>query len=672
MKNMKKWMLCIILLLCMAGCEKKEVQTGGGTNVTEEDLTLIYEGTETNEIWNKTVDENGVLYVASYDWQEAALCISVYDSNGICLEKKLLGASSGSVKVLESGNGVLYLVVPESGCSNVLYEINTTTWEARRVYDFYEFQQVEQVVQMGEELYVFGELKNPPLKQYSQYSRDRNYTYSGETVVKLSPAEAVPTLEEVAIDFPISIFAVSEDVLGVYCYTEENGFVLCEYKQGELEQKRQLMEASYSKFRSCGEGFLYVKSEGRVCYGTMDEEAETELLVSSEWGGFGDLWMCYQNGFFYSTKRGQAIKRVPMDTILKENKTLQFLSSSWIDEWDVPSGCGYQMNKLVLDAEAFALKVLAQDTDFDLYLLSSRESTSYNLKKNGAFYPLNEVEGVQEYLDACFPYVKETATNEEGDIWMLPVALEIPGLVINKKFCEKNGVDFTQMNMAEFMDLTAEAREVDTDYVGMSSLVFREVLFGQYMSKYDTFDNALFREFATKFKETKAKNWSNTFQVGGDARNIIANGKTNIPDFYYSSIIYRSNMEPYFGALGKSTLLGVVPVPTIEKDIPNVGTMTFMMVNPQSENLEDTLQYISAYAKYALKKENSFILADESTYMDTPFAKDCYALYANGGIYFEMEDEIYLDTFTEYINGEIELEEMITEIERRRKVYLGE
>ena len=247
--------------------------------------------------------------------------------------------------------------------------------------------------------------------------------------------------------------------------------------------------------------------------------------------------MCYKDGFFYSTECGQAIKRVPMDTILKENKTLQFLSSSWIDEWDVPSGCGYQMKKLVLDAEAFALKVLAQDTDFDLYLLSSRESTSYNLKENGAFYPLNEVEGVQEYLDACFPYVKETATNEEGDIWMLPVALEIPGLVYNKKFCAENGVDFTQMNMAEFMDLTAEAREEDTDYVGMSSLVFREVLFGQYMSKYDTFDTALFREFATKFKETKAKNWSNTFHVGGDARNIIANGKTNIPDFYYSSII---------------------------------------------------------------------------------------------------------------------------------------
>ena len=60
--------------------------------------------------------------------------------------------------------------------------------------------------------------------------------------------------------------------------------------------------------------------------------------------------MCYKDGFFYSTECGQSIKRVPMDTILKENKTLQFLSSSWIDEWDVPSGCGYQMKKLVLDA----------------------------------------------------------------------------------------------------------------------------------------------------------------------------------------------------------------------------------------------------------------------------------------------------------------------------------
>lgn len=119
-------------------------------------------------------------------------------------------------------------------------------------------------------------------KQYSQYSRDRSYTYSGETIVKLFPDEAVPTLEEVEIDFPISIFALGEDVLGVYCYTEENGFVLCEYKSGELEQKRQLMETTYSEFTGCGEGFLYVKSEGRVCYATMDEDAETELLVSSE------------------------------------------------------------------------------------------------------------------------------------------------------------------------------------------------------------------------------------------------------------------------------------------------------------------------------------------------------------------------------------------------------
>ena len=45
------------------------------------------------------------------------------------------------------------------------------------------------------------------------------------------------------------------------------------------------------------------------------------------------------------------------------------------------------------------------------------------------------------------------------------------------------------------------------------------------------------------------------------------------------------------------------------------------------------------------------MLADETTYTDTPFTKDCYEVYAN---------------------EETALEDMIAEMERRRKVYVGE
>ena len=132
------------------------------------------------------------------------------------------------------------------------------------------------------------------------------------------------------------------------------------------------------------------------------------------------------------------------------------------------------------------------------------------------------------------------------------------------------------------------------------------------------------------------------------------------------------DLNLYKEALGDLDVLGMTGVPKMEEGIPNVGTLTFMMVNPQSENLEDALQYISDFSKYILKQKDSFLLADETTYTDTPFIKDCYELYANGAIQFEMDFSIYVDQLYAYANGEMTLEDMVAEMERRRKVYVGE
>ena len=66
------------------------------------------------------------------------------------------------------------------------------------------------------------------------------------------------------------------------------------------------------------------------------------------------------------------------------------------------------------------------------------------------------------------------------------------------------------------------------------------------------------------------------------------------------------------------------------------------------------------------------MLADRSTYSDTPFMQECYDLFANGAVYFKMDEEVYTDLFDRYVTGEIELEDMIAEIERRRLMYLKE
>jgi len=64
------------------------------------------------------------------------------------------------------------------------------------------------------------------------------------------------------------------------------------------------------------------------------------------------------------------------------------------------------MEKRVVTDQELALKVLAQDKDFDMFLMSSRSPSSDTVRKNGVFYPLKE----------------------DGDIWMVPVMLAVSEL----------------------------------------------------------------------------------------------------------------------------------------------------------------------------------------------------------------------------------------------------
>ena len=658
----KVFVLCLLLACMLAGCGKGE-QTSNLQQQEEEMYPYAedFSYADTVNCSAITADANGLLYTATYGSNTQK--IRVYDLDGNCVEEKVLGASTGDAKLLEAGEGALYLLVPELDCLNVLYEVDTTTWQARKLYSFYEYGYMQNLVRIGDYVYVFGRLLNAERKEYEQYSEEYLYTYDGETIGRLSVSAEIPELELLPLDFPKDIFSTANNTLGVYGYTEDRGYVIMEYmpETGEVKVVTQKDRGNYICFEQCEQGYLFEKSQ-RLVYGTMDG-AEAEVL--GEEIHFSRI--IYNAGFVFFKNYQEEVQRIYVKGELKDNKTIQFLSSAWISGFDMPYGCGYKMEQMTLDAEAFALKVLAQDRDFDVYLLSSREGTSYNLKKNGAFYPLNEIEGVQEYLDACFPYVKEAAINEDGEIWMIPVALAIPGLVYNKEYCAEQGVDFTQMDLAEFIDFTERVAEEDSDQIFISHLMLREQLFGQYLQNYDTFDTQLLREYAEHFK--KGKSWGFQTLIFKHMNEIP---KKTVSDFYYNYIVYQWDLHDYKDKLGDLDIMGLAGVPKMEEGMANTGTLTFLMVNPQSENLEDVLQYVSDFSKYMLKKKDSLMLADETTYTDTPFMKDCYNLYANGAIQFEMDFSIYVDPFYEYANGETELEDMIAEIERRRNVYVGE
>ena len=660
---MKKVTLLFLLFVCMLGGCGKEEQLSDKQQDEMQPYAEPFYYADTVNCSAITADVNGLLYTATYG--DSTQEINVYNLDGTCVEQMILGTSTGSASLLEAGEGALYLIAPELDCMYVLYEIDTATWQAKKLYSFYGYAYINNLVRIGDYVYIMGSLENPEQKEYELYSSDTFFNYNGEVIGRLSVTAEIPELELLPIEFPKDIFSTTNNTLGVYGYTEDRGYVIMEYipETKEVKEVVQKDGANYDLFEQCEEGYLFEQND-RLIYGAMDgSTVEAEVLNED----FRSTRIIYNGGFMFLKNYQEDIKRIYVKGELKDNKTIQFLSSAWISETDVPYGCGYKMEQMALDAESFALKVLAQDKDFDVYLLSSREGTSYNLKKNGAFYPLNEIEGVQEYLDACFPYVKEAATNEDGEVWMIPVALAMPGLVYNKEYCAEQGVDFTQMDLAEFIDFTERVKSEYSNQTSISHLALREQIFGQYLQRYDTFDTPLLRDYAEQFK--KGKSWvfnKFIFELEPKLKN------RTVSDFYYDYIIYQWDLHTYKEALGDWDALGMVGIPKMEEGMANVGTLTFLMVNPQSENLEDALQYISDFSKYMLKQKDSFMLADETTYTDTPFTKDCYEVYANGAIQFEMDFSIYVDQLYAYANGEMTLEDMVAEMERRRKVYVGE
>jgi len=384
------------------------------------------------------------------------------------------------------------------------------------------------------------------------------------------------------------------------------------------------------------------------------------------------LWApaVYRKGFvFYIDSADKdGVERVCVEKLLQKDTALRVLKLR--DNQDTPYECGYLTETIKLDSEAFALKVLAQDADFDVLLLNTRNVSSYNIKENGAFYSLNKVEGVQEYLDACFPYIKDLATDEDGNIWMIPVAPAVYGMIYNREFCAENNVDFSAMDWAEFMELTAEIRKEDEELFYASIYMLKEQFLAQYLSKYNTFDTEEFRAGARQFREIVAEQgeWGIHLKFFNEIRN-----QGQIPEFYYEYIVSTGTINVYYDKLGvESARLGVSGLPKLSDGIGNVGTIAFMAVNPKSDNLETALDYISDFARYMVTKQNSFILEDKSMYDNTPFIMDAYETYANAEVYFMMDTEVYWNDFDSYLNGELELEEMIAEIERKYKLYVGE
>lgn len=673
MRKVKWFLLVCCLSVFFTGCQnekEKEKEKEEVLQVSHEDFSYI--GTEHADAI--TVDENGMLYTIRSEMPEfeptvdseavipqAMHELCMYDLNGECVKKVNFELGNSSIQDLVIEDNVLYFIL---GCENQLklVSVDMRTEQVKELFVLTGYEKISELAWAGDYLYMIGKYKNVENKDYELHPDVMHYIYSNEKIGRINPLADEIKLEVMNVDFPISIFETGKDTLVIYRYTEENGFGFLEFdaQAGALSEAGWKNTATPINIVSgCENGYVFVRGE-HLYHGLYDG---TDAQISPEKFSIrrtGD----YVKGFLFCLDEG--VKRICVTDIMQENAAIRVLMSD--NTQNLPYGCGFRMERNSLSGEEFSLKVLALDTDYDLYGLSTREYCAYNLYKNGVFYSLNKVDGVEEYLDACFPYIKELAYNEDGDIWMIPVELAVPTILYNRNLCAENQVDISDMDYMKFLSFTEEIEKIQPEKTSISFLVVVEELFAQYLSENDNFDTEVFRQYAEKLHDIYQSqgSWSFDFFMGREIR------AGRIPEAYYEYNIYNDTLYDYAENLKESDIIGAMGVPKLSEQVSNIGTLTFIAVNPESENLEATLDYISAYAKYMLAKKDSLLLADKDMYTDTSFMEECYQVYANGSVRFAIDTEVYLETFIDYLFGELDLESAIAEMERRRKLYMEE
>lgn len=595
--------------------------------------------------------------------------IIVFDGNGVSTEEYVFDESLAPLNLTLADDGSFYYTVPrwlEDGEKQVLMRYQKNEKSAEQVLVFEDCTRVKKIEIAGDTLFALGLYPRTLIRTDSE-----TYTDSGEQLMmyNLKTLEYSVVCPDGIIDFSMStdgsLLIYACDDRGYYFTTYD--FVVDHFTERVYKDHGML-----SGICAC-DNVRYIAYGGNIPSGAAVGEPSSEGMIplfdkdTHVWG------RCrISNNKFYSLAN-EGVWLTDISSALSKRLDDKIRIAMGEYNYASPSVKGFAAEELIVDYDQFALTVLSLDKAYDIFLADSRQDFAAQIRDKGAFYPLNDVPGVSEYLDACFPFVKEAATNADGDIWMLPLTIDATYIVYNEKICREAGIDFSgEMNAEEFVDLVlSEYEKGSTNYFFPSGIYYYEKLLSDYIIEYQRFDTPEFRSLAALIKEKIVKK-ADAFSMGFDFYESGDHTKQSFGLDWGASLsqLYESDMKENARA---------VNTPTFTGSGKNIVSTDFICINPYSENLDRVLDFVSAYAKNALSKldvtdkvcENIMFTASP-IYAKNQLFQDIHNIHENGVMRFAYPYEIYGAAFDDYLDDKISLEEFIKEADRKLSMYLNE
>lgn len=362
-------------------------------------------------------------------------------------------------------------------------------------------------------------------------------------------------------------------------------------------------------------------------------------------------------------------------------------------ELSVTEWAGYHIDLEVIDWEELALKVLAEDRDYDFVVLNTTMAETVALRNAMAYLPISE-EIIANYWAECWPCVREGASYN-GDIWMLPLEIYARGLIYSEQNLKKYGLSMetikTMPELCEAAKVLHEGGEAGWySLQPMQNHLLQEYLWQQEAENMN-FDTPEFRAMMEFIREEyKNNDYSpsyyrnsyiniNSFGMEYDSyseftfdEQLMLHYQKQAAKIYFDETgdYDAYSYTKYAGAEGLRVCM--VPGMSGTEERAQINGI-FLVLNPNSEHREELLQFVSDMSEVYIADSESWLSSNQERYAKDTVTQDVCSLYRNGKMVFGMPDNLFT-AYYQYVmgSGALSADEVVKELNRVVNMYYGE
>lgn len=492
---------------------------------------------------------------------------------------------------------------------------------------------------------------------------DGYYGYDGTVIYCLDLTSG--TAEPISADNPVCFAAKDEGIMLYGC--DNSGFYFANFN-GQVGEKQYSTLGEISSFCPIGENVVAYGADGVIKAALTPGGVSSALANDKPYGtqplALSDGCLIYNS---VDEDNNTVIKRIQPRGHIKNLRSIDIIMS--FNNQGILGSTGYALGTSVISESELALKLLSGDTDWDAAVIYSRQTVASEIAEQGIFRPLGDIAG--EYLAESPEGVREVCV-KDGEIWALPIETNVGAVLYNKERCAESGINFTNMTAEDFLKKSRglcenpalRGTEVDVDWSG----IVTETLLNNYINAFGI-DSPQFREIAVLLHDN-----ANTEQYPEYMRPIVSGSLPDGSVFTAPNNAKSGDFDNFLYCTATSYdeaayMLSLCPKLSAAP-IPSGGTATgysmLLMINPHSDNPEETLRFA---AELAVEKLNALKLNKNGSLEGKQQLNE---IYANAEIVMGVPNELYMNDYVRYLRDEISLDDFVKEADRKLSAYLNE